>query len=246
MCAQDIYKAYEDIHGVKPGPCTRKYIVANMYARDIINRKAPSTTEYDDVVFDYIIERMCTGESIAHICQDPHMPAISRLFYWVTADPKLENRYTLARKICAEVVAARAVEEACRFRPEVRQLLKADGTTEIQIVDNVMRSRIAADTLKWQASKLDHANYGNTGKGADTGGGSDTGGSAGSPGAAPGVVTYRVINSPDLDVSVENNVEELIARNVRPDEHYGEDRVREGQEDADDDAPPTGAALGGK
>jgi len=171
LSAQEIIDAHEEFHGKILGERQRKYIVASLIAKHGLTfGKAAGANNYNDDVFNYILERMMEGESLRHICEDPYMPAKSVFFMWLQKDPSLNDRYTRAREIRKEVM-----EDDLQYHSEKPLLtpvvtLHPDGTQTIQIVDNIQRAKLITDSLKWRLSKMDPDRFGNA-VGGDGGGG---------------------------------------------------------------------------
>jgi hypothetical protein len=154
LSAQEIIKIWETLTGESLGPKRRKYVVANLFASQLGSDKAPGANQYCDAVADLVLERMCNGESVNHICKDPFMPNISKFFAWLTERPELKEKYTLAQQVLGYVAASRVVEVSGKARMGVSITHRADGTVDIVTADMVQRSRLEADSLKWYASKV--------------------------------------------------------------------------------------------
>lgn len=99
-------------------------------------------TDYSDELTARICERLALGESLANICRDDEMPAMSSIFLWLGKYPEFSERYARAREAQAEAHADRIVEIA------------DDDTIDPN------HKRIMVDARKWIASKLKPKRYG--------------------------------------------------------------------------------------
>jgi hypothetical protein len=171
LSAQEIIEAHEEFHGKILGPKQRKFVVANLIAKHTLGYgRMAGANNYNDDIFNYILERMMQGESLRHICRDPYMPAKSVFFAWIADRPDLQDRYARAREILKEVK-----EDDIQYHATTPMMtpvitLNPDGTSSITLVDNLQRSKLIVDSLKWELAKMDPAKYGTTvgaGVGAD-------------------------------------------------------------------------------
>jgi hypothetical protein len=67
-----------------------------------------------------VFDRMCDGESLKAICEDPTMPCMSTVFYWRRAFPDFAETMRTAREIQAERFCEMSWElatEASRRQP---------------------------------------------------------------------------------------------------------------------------------
>lgn len=170
MSPQEIVALYQKRYN-KIGPQMKKYIVANVYAKQLALGKAPLANEYMPEVIDLILERVCSGQSLHTICKDPWMPNVNTVIKWFAENPELCARWKTARVARVDALAERMLHEASTPRYSVNAIQRGDGTTEIQTYDSVNRTRIMVDTIKWYMSKMDHETWGN--KDANSGDGSN-------------------------------------------------------------------------
>lgn len=169
LSAQEIIHLYEQAQLKPLGPRQRKYVVANVLAKLMALDKAPSASEYCPEVADLIIERMIEGQSINTICKDKFMPGFCQFYKWMRENPELRDKYEEAKRIQVESLVMDAVDEASRPRIGVQLTRKADGSVEVYTSDNVNRSRVKVDTIKWYAAKVVPRIYGQVDPNADTG-----------------------------------------------------------------------------
>ena len=71
---------------------------------------------------DAIFERLCDGESLTRICDDPSMPSLSTVFYWRDRVEGFEARVQTAMRIRAERLADVGWELAMEGTPETAYL----------------------------------------------------------------------------------------------------------------------------
>ena len=188
ISAQEIIEVWEELWQEKLGPCQRRFVVANFFAQQAAMGKDPKANQYSPEVADLILERMCNGESLAHICRDPYMPNPAHFFRWVGDNEKLRDRYANAQQALVEMRVMNAFKEVTTPRVGVTVTNRADGTVDIQTYDNVARSRLVADFIKWDASKINKGKYGPS---APMEGGAGMGNGQGMP--------FRLINDPLAD-----------------------------------------------
>jgi hypothetical protein len=188
ISAQEIIEVWEELWQEKLGPCQRKFVVANFFADQAILTKAPKANEYSPEVATMILNRMCNGESLTHICADPYMPSPGHFFRWVGDNEKLRDQYANAQQALVEMRVMNAYKEATSARVGVTVTNRADGSTDIQTYDNVARSRLVVDFIKWDASKINKGKYGPS---APMEGGAGQGNGQGMP--------FRLINDPLAD-----------------------------------------------
>lgn len=170
LSAQEIIEAHEEYHGKLLGPLQRKFIVANLIAKHTLGYgRMAGANNYNDDIFNYILERMMNGESLRHICRDPYMPAKSVFFMWIADRPDLQDRYARAREILKEVKEDDIQYHSTKPLMTPVITMNADGTTSVTLVDNIQRSKLIVDSLKWELSKMDPQKYGTQLVGAGVG-----------------------------------------------------------------------------
>jgi hypothetical protein len=106
---------------------------------------------------------MSEGESVREICADLKdfgCPSAATFHARVLDDKEFSERYARARILQAEAWADKIYAEATR--PQIGEKTKTlpDGGVEVTTGDNVDRSRLAVDALKWTLSKLHPKKYG--------------------------------------------------------------------------------------
>lgn len=102
-------------------------------------------THKSQAVCDAICEQIADGKSLRSICAQEGMPSKVSVLYWLQNDPEFAERYTLARQQAADSMAEQLQDLS------QRALDKPEEANAI---------RVAADILKWTASKLKPKLYG--------------------------------------------------------------------------------------
>ena len=70
-----------------------------------------SAFHQDDVTKE-ICERLSTGEPMAVICRDKHMPSVTTVWNWTQADPAVAESIARAREDGFDAIAQKALEIA--------------------------------------------------------------------------------------------------------------------------------------
>lgn len=113
---------------------------------------------YTDELADEIVRRMSTGEPLAVICRDEHMPDRTVVYDWERTRPELSQRIAHAREDGFDAIAMRA-----------RLTIRGKGLDEGgESTDDVQRDKAIVDTdlkllAKWSkryADKVAHVGGG--------------------------------------------------------------------------------------
>lgn len=67
---------------------------------------------------DEVFRRLCEGESLTRICEDPAMPCHSTIYYWRRQYPVFAEAMRVAREVQAERFCDEGWEIACAVTPE--------------------------------------------------------------------------------------------------------------------------------
>jgi hypothetical protein len=67
---------------------------------------------YTPELADEICERVATGEPLAQVCRDDHMPAVRTVYDWIERDTELSARFARARVAGFDCIADQALEIA--------------------------------------------------------------------------------------------------------------------------------------
>lgn len=112
------------------------------------DRKGRFASTYDPKLAMRVCERIAEGETLSGICAAEGMPDRKTFRRWVVNDPELRKAYDAARELKSHSLFDEALDLA--------RELKGNG------LDNatVGARRVAIDTLKWAAGKLNPREYG--------------------------------------------------------------------------------------
>jgi hypothetical protein len=119
------------------------------FERPVRTRGRPS--EYTPELATRICERMVDGETLRKICQDEDIPSRGTIFRWLTQHPEFEHSYKMAIELHADWMADKAQEIADDRSADFIE--KEDGKL-VPDWENVQRSRLRVDTIKWRTAKL--------------------------------------------------------------------------------------------
>ena len=102
-----------------------------------------------------------TPKSLKSICEDIESAPTAKTFWkWMETDEDLRERYARAKSAQLEVLADQLVDLADQDRVCEKVTIKADGSREVVILDQVERTRVQIDTRKWLLAKLNPKKYG--------------------------------------------------------------------------------------
>jgi len=110
----------------------------------------PGARLYSPELAATIVERMSAGETLRRIVAEPGMPSQQTFNAWVLAYEPLRKAWGIARKM----KAGSLFEEALDLARDLKEGRKTVTPTEVNAL------RVAIETLKWSASKLDPGAYG--------------------------------------------------------------------------------------
>lgn len=109
-----------------------------------------ANTHYDPEIAADMCKRMALGETLSAICARPGFPTATAFRGWTLAYPELRDAWIAARRIKATSL----FDEALDLARDLKQGRKLVSSTEVNAL------RVAIDTLRWAASKLDPGQYG--------------------------------------------------------------------------------------
>jgi terminase small subunit-like protein len=114
-------------------------------------------TKYSDEWAKRFCDLIAEGQSVRQICSQPDQPHKSQVYRWLEENHDFRDQYARARE-----------ERADRYFEEIIEIAKdssGDYTLDRngeRVVDheNIQRSRLRVDALKWVASQLAPRKYG--------------------------------------------------------------------------------------
>ena len=113
-------------------------------------REIAHLREYNPLVCANIIERVANGETLRGICKQDGMPDRTSFQSWVVAYPDLRSAWEAARRVKAHTLFDEALDAARDLKERAGDV----GAAEVNAL------RVAIDTLKWTAGKLNPQEYG--------------------------------------------------------------------------------------
>lgn len=102
-------------------------------------------TEYSDIIFDTICDRLADGKSLKSICEAEEMPSKATFYNWINNSKDLLDKYTRAKDDASDALA-----------DDIQDI--SDKVLNGEYEAN--NARVAIDAKKWIASKLKPKKYG--------------------------------------------------------------------------------------
>ena len=115
---------------------------------------------YSEELFDEILERISTGESVASICDEEKMPSQRSFYNWLNKDESLVQRYAHAREAQADAIFDDILSIADEARNDWMKRTGEDSEGWQLNGEHIQRSKLRIDARKWMASKLAPKKYG--------------------------------------------------------------------------------------
>lgn len=111
-------------------------------------------------VVEEIVNRLANGEGLWKICVDEHMPARATVLRWTREDKDFRDQYESARRLAADAMDD-DIDRVARDGGRDIIIEERDGI-RVERVDheNIQRSKLIVDALKWRASKMRPDIYG--------------------------------------------------------------------------------------
>jgi hypothetical protein len=135
-------------------------LIATMQTKDQPKRGRPS--DYSAEIADTICNRLAGGESLRAICADAGMPNRATISRWLAHHEEFRDQYAFAREWQADCLADEILEIARDNRGDYVEKRLPDGKV-VRVVDheNIARSRLRINILKWIAARMAPRKYGN-------------------------------------------------------------------------------------
>jgi len=139
-CAGEEMPAYETVMRWK----TRRpgFAAALDAARREAGRPFGGQVRYCEATVEAILERLCDGDGLVRICQDPALPHASTVYRWMQRRPEVRAEVVLAREIHADRMAELGLDEAMAATPETARV-----------------AEVRLRHLRWYAGRLDPVKY---------------------------------------------------------------------------------------
>ena len=131
---------------------------------------------YCEATAQEVFVRMCEGESLTAICEDPQMPAMTTVWKWRRDNSEFDGAIRLARECQAQRLCDRGMEIADAVTPET-----------------AYATRVRLSQLRWTAASLAPRRFGRL-KSVDPEAGAD------GEGGGLTVIVRRFTDAPDPDL----------------------------------------------
>jgi len=120
--------------------------------------------EWAPVINEILSAIATTPKSLKTICEEIESAPTAKTFWqWMEHDSELGERYARAKQAQLEVLADQIVDLADTERICEKVTIKADGSREVVILDQVERTKVQIDSRKWLLAKLNPKKYGERG-----------------------------------------------------------------------------------
>jgi hypothetical protein len=119
-------------------------------------------SEYDPAIAADLCQRISTETiSLRAICDsEERFPNVSTFYRWMLNHSELRELYARSKTEQLQILADEIVPLADQDRICEKVTIKADGSREVVILDQVERSKLMIDSRKWLLSKLDPKRFG--------------------------------------------------------------------------------------
>src|SRR5262249_5743607 len=119
--------------------------------------KIGQPTKYSDEWARQFCDLISHGKSIVDICKQDGQPSRDSVYAWMREREDFSDMYARAREERADLLFERIAAIAEDATGDY--VKKEDGTLVVDH-ENIQRSRLRVDTMKWMASKLAPRKYG--------------------------------------------------------------------------------------
>lgn len=107
-----------------------------------------------------LIDRIATGEPLAQICRDEHMPERTVWYDWLDKDPDLFQRFARAREKGFDAIAEDALKIANTPFEGESTITRPDGSVEVRREDMLGHRKLQVETRLKLLAKWDPKRYG--------------------------------------------------------------------------------------
>ncbi len=117
-------------------------------------------------VLDQICTLIMSGESIESICQQPGMPSKQTVMKWLRTDQSFMDQYIDCARVRA-IVDADKIQDIADGKTliEIEKVTRNEEgeeiTTFLSMPEDINRSKLRIDAIKWRAERLLSQVYGN-------------------------------------------------------------------------------------
>lgn len=116
-------------------------------------RKPGRPSLYSEAIVAEICERLSTGEPLAQICRDEHMPSLRVIYDWQASKPGVSASIARAREMGEDVIAAQVLE-IVDAPPERVPTMHGSQVDSGDVANRKMRAEYRLKLLaKWNPKK---------------------------------------------------------------------------------------------
>ncbi len=114
--------------------------------------------KFTEAIAKEICERLSTGEPLAWICKDEHMPAVRTVSGWKDAHPDFKANFARAREEGFDAIAADCLQIADDGTNDYMTITKGDESYNVEDREVTNRSKLRVETrlkllAKWHPKK---------------------------------------------------------------------------------------------
>ena len=122
--------------------------------------KAP-TIKWTDELEDAICSAIAvTPKGLEHVCEENDFPNARSVYRHLIDSEAFSQKYARAREMQLQMLADQLVPLADTDRICRKRTIRADGSEEVVILDQVERTKLQIETRKWLLGKLAPKKYG--------------------------------------------------------------------------------------
>lgn len=118
------------------------------------------TTTYTEELAEEIIDRLESGEPLASICRDEHMPAVRTVSDWKKAHEQFAADFARAREIGFDAIAAEILHIADTLDEGNETTVDDQGRTTTRTADMLGHRKLRIETRMKLLAKWDPRRYG--------------------------------------------------------------------------------------
>lgn len=117
---------------------------------------------YTPELADELLRRLASGEPLAQICRDDHMPAVSTVNEWKTTYPDFGERFGKARDAGFDEIATQCMDIADDASADFIEGMEVTPGTKTMAfnAEHVQRSKLRVETRLKLLAKWDPRRYG--------------------------------------------------------------------------------------
>jgi hypothetical protein len=122
--------------------------------------KKPAIKWTEELENSICAEMSINAISLEQICKENGFPCARSIYRHIIEDEEFSRKYARARELQLQVLADEIIPLADKDRICQKKTIKADGSEEVVILDQVERTKLQIESRKWLLSKLAPKKYG--------------------------------------------------------------------------------------